>query len=59
MLQIYKILHNKDYIGSILAISDETGNKLEQRHFDAWGNFTHLQIRNGAVITNKNSIASE
>ncbi|MCQ9639363.1 T6SS effector amidase Tae4 family protein, partial [Chryseobacterium sp. WG14] len=47
----YKFLH-KDYIGSILAISDEVGNKLEQRHFDAWGNFTHLQIKNGAVITN-------
>ncbi|MCQ9641204.1 hypothetical protein MP478_17630, partial [Chryseobacterium sp. WG14] len=47
----YKFLH-KDYIGSILAISDETGNKLEQRHFDAWGNFTHLQIKNSAVITN-------
>ncbi|KKO89201.1 type IV secretion protein Rhs [Sphingobacterium sp. Ag1] len=46
----YKFLH-KDYLGSILAISDESGNKLEQRHFDAWGNFTHLQIGNHAVIT--------
>ncbi|MFN1219552.1 RHS repeat-associated core domain-containing protein [Chryseobacterium kwangjuense] len=51
----YKFLH-KDYIGSILAISDEAGNKLEQRHFDAWGNFTHLQITNGTVITDKNII---
>lgn len=51
----YKFLH-KDYIGSILAISDEVGNKLEQRHFDAWGNFTHLQIGNGAIITDKNII---
>lgn len=51
----YKFLH-KDYLGSILAISDETGNKLEQRHFDAWGNFTHLQVGNGAVITDKNII---
>lgn len=51
----YKFLH-KDYLGSILAISDETGNKIEQRHFDAWGNFTHLQIGNGAVITDKNTI---
>ncbi|WP_128572483.1 hypothetical protein [Chryseobacterium sp. P1-3] len=48
----YKFLH-KDYLGSILAISDEVGNKLEQRHFDAWGNFTHLQIGSGAIITNK------
>ncbi|MFP3596017.1 RHS repeat-associated core domain-containing protein [Chryseobacterium sp. SIMBA_029] len=51
----YKFLH-KDYLGSILAISDEAGNKLEQRHFDAWGNFTHLQIENGPVITDKNII---
>lgn len=53
----YKFLH-KDYIGSILAISDEAGNKLEQRHFDAWGNFTHLQIANGAIITDKDVILS-
>ena len=53
----YKFLH-KDYIGSILAISDEAGNKLEQRHFDAWGNFTHLQIGNGAIVTDKNAILS-
>lgn len=51
----FKFLH-KDYLGSILAISDEAGNKLEQRHFDAWGNFTHLQIASGAVMTDKNSI---
>lgn len=51
----YKFLH-KDYLGSILAISDESGNKLEQRHYDAWGNFTHLQIGNGAIITDKNII---
>lgn len=51
----YKFLH-KDYLGSILAISDEAGNKLEQRHFDAWGNFTHLQIGSGQIITDKNSI---
>lgn len=51
----YKFLH-KDYIDNILAISDEAGNKLEQRHFDAWGNFTHLQIGNGAIITDKNII---
>ncbi|QQQ73183.1 RHS repeat-associated core domain-containing protein [Chryseobacterium indologenes] len=51
----YKFLH-KDYLGSILAISDEAGNKLEQRHFDAWGNFTHLQIGTGTIITDKNII---
>ena len=51
----YKYLH-KDYIGSILAISDEAGNKLEQRHYDAWGNFTHLKIGNGPVVTDKEAI---
>ncbi|WP_228457869.1 RHS repeat domain-containing protein [Chryseobacterium candidae] len=51
----YKFLH-KDYIGSILTISDEAGNKLEQRHFDAWGNFTHLQIGSGTIITDKSII---
>jgi hypothetical protein len=39
----FVFLH-KDYLGSILAITDEAGNKLEQRHFDAWGNLTHLKI---------------
>lgn len=39
----YKFLH-KDYLGSILAISDEAGNVLEQRHFDAWGNLTLFKI---------------
>ncbi|TDS17649.1 polymorphic toxin type 23 domain-containing protein [Sphingobacterium paludis] len=36
----YKFLH-KDYLGSILAISDENGHLVEERHFDAWGNLTH------------------
>ncbi|UZT99167.1 type IV secretion protein Rhs [Chryseobacterium fluminis] len=44
----FLFLH-KDYLGSILAISEETGTKLEQRHFDAWGNFTHLKIKDGPV----------
>lgn len=51
----YQFFH-KDYLGSILVIRDENWNKLEQRHYDAWGNFTHLQIGNGAIITDKNSI---
>ncbi len=51
----FKFLH-KDYLGSILAISDEAGNKLEQRHFDAWGNITHLKIGNNATITDRNTI---
>ncbi|MDY3530002.1 SpvB/TcaC N-terminal domain-containing protein [Riemerella anatipestifer] len=51
----YKFLH-KDYLGSILAVSDEAGNKLEQRHYDAWGNLTHLKIGEQATITDKNQI---
>lgn len=53
----YKFLH-KDYIGSILAISDQAGNRLEQRHYDAWGNLTHLKIGNGAVNTTRDVILS-
>src|SRR5690606_34852288 len=53
----FKFLH-KDYLGSILAITDEAGNKLEQRHYDAWGNFTHLKIGSGAVITDKATLKS-
>lgn len=52
----YKFLH-KDYIGSILAISDEAGNKLEQRHYDAWGSLVALSFGNhGEVIMDKNTI---
>ncbi|SHJ23239.1 RHS repeat-associated core domain-containing protein [Cruoricaptor ignavus] len=51
----YKFLH-KDYLGSILAISDEAGNKVEQRHYDAWGNLTHLQVNGGAILTDENQI---
>lgn len=39
----YKFLH-KDYLGSILAITNEAGNIKEQRHFDAWGNLTHFKV---------------
>lgn len=52
----YRFLH-KDYLGSILAITDENGKRLEQRHFDAWGNLTHLKINNLPVITDKVVIA--
>ena len=44
----YKFLH-KDYLGSILAITDEAGNTLEQRHFDAWGNLTLFKV-NGVNV---------
>ncbi|AZI39192.1 RHS repeat-associated core domain-containing protein [Epilithonimonas vandammei] len=51
----FVFLH-KDYLGSILAITDDEGIKLEQRHFDAWGNITHLKIANNTTITNKDQI---
>ncbi|BFO64666.1 FG-GAP-like repeat-containing protein [Chryseobacterium sp. KCF3-3] len=51
----FKFLH-KDYLGSILAISDEAGNMLEQRHFDAWGNLTHLRIGKLKLAVGKASI---
>lgn len=51
----YNYLH-KDYLGSILAITNNTGVKIEQRHFDAWGILTHLKIGNGEVITDQNKI---
>ncbi len=51
----FVFLH-KDYLGSVLAITDEAGATLEQRHFDAWGNLTHLKIGNNGIITDKEQI---
>jgi len=51
----FVFLH-KDYLGSILAISDESGTGIEQRHYDAWGNLTHLKIGTAAIITDKTQI---
>jgi RHS repeat-associated protein len=53
----FVFLH-KDYLGSILAITDEDGNRLEQRHYDAWGVLTHLKIGNNPVITQADKIAT-
>ncbi|WHF51960.1 RHS repeat-associated core domain-containing protein [Chryseobacterium gotjawalense] len=39
----FYFLH-KDYLGSILAVADKSGYVIEQRHYDAWGNFTNLKI---------------
>lgn len=54
----YKFLH-KDYLSSILAITDEAGNTLEQRHFDAWGNLTLFKVNGVNVdvkLFNENSL---
>src|SRR5690606_30824344 len=29
---------HRDYLGSILAVTNSTGSIVEKRHFDAWGN---------------------
>ncbi|OOV20660.1 RHS repeat-associated core domain-containing protein [Flavobacterium sp. LM4] len=41
---------HRDYLGSIIAISDNTGTAVERRQFDAWGNLAKLQ-KNGVAIT--------
>ncbi len=40
--QEYFYLH-RDYLGSILAISDQLGEIVEKRHFDAWGNLVFVK----------------
>lgn len=40
--QEYLYLH-RDYLGSIIAISNQEGNLIEKRHFDAWGNAIKIQ----------------
>ena len=44
----FHFLH-KDYLGSILAVTDESGYAIERRHYDAWGNFTNLIVA-GSVV---------
>ncbi|MFY1045060.1 FG-GAP-like repeat-containing protein [Chryseobacterium sp. GP-SGM7] len=48
----YKFLH-KDYLGSILAISDENGEAEERRHYDAWGIYTHLKVKENTIYIGK------
>ncbi len=45
----YYYLH-RDYLGSILMISDKNGAIKEKRHFDAWGNIVKLTDGNGENI---------
>ncbi|CCG52343.1 Probable transmembrane protein of unknown function [Flavobacterium indicum GPTSA100-9 = DSM 17447] len=40
--QNYFYLH-RDYLGSIVAITNATGNIVEKRHFDAWGEIVKIQ----------------
>ncbi len=41
----YYVLH-RDYLGSILAISDTQGNVLEKRHYGAWGELEKYESNN-------------
>jgi len=43
----YLYLH-RDYQGSIIAVSNESGQLIEKRLFDAWGNI--LKVQNGQEI---------
>jgi RHS repeat-associated protein len=50
----FKFLH-KDYLGSIWRLVTKLVINLN-KHFDAWGNITHLKIGNNATITDRNTI---
>lgn len=47
--QNYLYLH-RDYLGSIIAISNQSGDIVEKRLFDAWGNIIKIQDANGNII---------
>lgn len=40
---------HRDYLGSILAITDDGGDVIERRHFGAWGSLEKL-IKNGNEV---------
>lgn len=46
----YLYLH-RDYLGSIIGITDKDGNFKEKRHFDAWGNIVKLTDGNNVALT--------
>ncbi|HEX9980164.1 MAG TPA: RHS repeat-associated core domain-containing protein [Flavobacterium sp.] len=48
--EAYYYLH-RDYLGSIMGISAATGQLIEKRHFDAWGNIVKLQNGSGVNLT--------
>lgn len=47
--QNYLYLH-RDYLGSIVAISNQEGNVIEKRLFDAWGEVIKVQDGSGNVL---------
>jgi RHS repeat-associated protein len=52
---------HRDYLGSIIAITDNAGVAIEKRHFDAWGNLAKivnssnvaLPLANGLVVLDR------
>ncbi len=42
---------HRDYLGSILMITNAAGEVKEKRHFDAWGNIAKLTDGNGNTLT--------
>ncbi|WP_299112096.1 RHS repeat-associated core domain-containing protein [uncultured Winogradskyella sp.] len=45
----YYYLH-RDYLGSILLITDGNGNAKEKRHFDAWGKTVKIEDGSGNTL---------
>lgn len=58
---------HRDYLGSIIAISDSNGVAIEKRHFDAWGNLAKivnnanvsLPLSNGLVVIDRGYTSHE
>jgi RHS repeat-associated protein len=48
--QNYLYLH-RDYLGSIVAVTNQAGPVVEKRLFDAWGNVVKVQDGAGNVLT--------
>ncbi|HLV70507.1 MAG TPA: RHS repeat-associated core domain-containing protein, partial [Xanthomarina sp.] len=40
---------HRDYLGSILAITDQDKNVLEKRHFSAWGSLEYFEQNGNAI----------
>jgi len=49
-IEDYYFLH-RDYLGSIIMISDKDGGIKEKRHFDAWGNLVKVADGNNNALT--------
>lgn len=51
----YHYLH-RDYLGSILAITDSSKNIIEERQFGAWGSVDQFKALSGATVFNHDSL---